>query len=49
MFDLFCGLRAISEGHDSGDLQVQGPGAGIGSSGSDLGAFPEMISKPVYS
>ena len=35
----------MSEGHDSGNLQVQGPGAGIVSDGSNLDTFPEIIFK----
>ena len=35
----------MSEGHDSGDLQVQGPGAGIVSDRSNLDAFLEIILK----
>ena len=38
-------LKAISEGHDSGDLQVQGPGAGIVVAGSNLDAFPDTGQK----
>ena len=40
IFPLFCGIKAISESHDSNDFHVQGPDAVVVVARSDLDAFP---------